>query len=563
MLAQRLRAVRQTLHDLGRSREIVSVFLKYGYEDLAQRLHLPRLLGLPTRKLRAEARSVRSLSQPEKLRRALEELGPTFVKAGQILSSRSGLMPPEFTEELARLQDEVAPLPFETIEAVLEQELQRPWRQVFSEIDRDPIGSASIGQVHRATLLTDEPVVIKVQRPGVAATISTDLHILGRLAALLESQVEETRVWQPQALVKQLKRDLAREIDFTVEAGNLQRFTEQFRQEPDFHVPKVWTVLSTPRLLVMEYIQGQKLTPFLDDVSNRPIRKRLADRLGDLTLKQIFVHGFFHADPHPGNLFILPGPTLCFIDFGRMGFLSREQRENFGRLVMAVADRDEETATRALVDLAESGSGQDSVRLETDMADFIHRNFNVPMAQFSFTRVAKELLALTSRHRLFVPPDFVSMLNAFGQMEGTVRSLNPEHDLMVQAKPFLRDLRLQKLRPRRLLRVLLGGSDEVASLFRTLPRDLKALVGKLKEGEARITMLHDGLEPLRLSLDQVTNRIAFAIVLAALIMANALIIHARMPPLWHGIPVVGLIGFFLTAVLGLWLLVSILRHGRM
>jgi ubiquinone biosynthesis protein len=328
-------------------------------------------------------------------------------------------------------------------------------------------------------------------------------------------------------------------------------------------VPKVWATLSTPRLLIMEFVQGQKLNPFLDDPANRPLRKRLADRLGDLTLKQIFVHGFFHADPHPGNLFILPGPTLCFIDFGRMGFLSREQRENFGRLVVAIAERDEETATRALVDLAESGSGPDSTRLETDMADFIHRNFNVPMALFSFNRVAKELLALTSRHRLFVPPDFVSMLNAFGQMEGTVRSLNPEHDLMVQAKPFLRDLRLQKLRPRRLLRVLLGGGDEMASLVRTLPRDIKALVGKLKEGEARITMLHDGLEPLRLSLDQVTNRIAFAIVLAALIMANALIIHSRMPPLWHGIPVVGLVGFFLTAVLGLWLLVSILRHGRM
>ncbi len=563
MLAQRLRAVRQTIHDLGRSREIVSVFLKYGYEDLAQRLHLPRLLGLPTRKLRAEARSVRNLSQPQKLRRALEELGPTFVKAGQILSSRSGLMPPEFTEELSRLLDEVAALPFETIESVLNEELQRPWRDVFEDIERDPIGSASIGQVHRAVLRTGHPVVIKVQRPGIPNTIATDLHILRRLAGLLETQIEETRVWQPSALVEQLKRDLARETDFLVESGNLQRFAQQFSQESDFRVPKVWTGLSTPRLLVMEFVEGRKMAAFLEDPTTRPYRKRLAERLGDLTLKQIFVHGFFHADPHPGNLFILPGPTLCFIDFGRMGFLSREQRENFGRLVVAIAERDEVTATRALVDLAESGSRQDSSRLETDMADFIHRNFNVPMAQFSFTRVAKELLGLTSRHHLFVPPDFVSMLNAFGQMEQTIRLLAPDHDLMVQAKPFLRDLRLQKLRPRRMLRMLLGGGDEVASMFRTLPRDLKSLVGKLKEGEARITMKHDGLEPLRLSLDQVTNRIAFAIVLAALIMANALIIHARMPPLWHGVPLVGLVGFFLTALLGLWLLVSILRHGRM
>jgi len=563
MLAQRLRAVRQTLHDLGRSREIVSVFLKYGYEDFAQRLHLPRLLGLPTRRLRAEARSVRQLSQPEKLRRALEELGPTFVKAGQILSSRSGLMPPEFTAELSCLQDEVAPLPFEVIEAVIEAELQRPWRQVFTEIDRIPIGAASIAQVHQATLLTDVSVVLKVQRPDIKETIATDLHILSRLAGLLETQIEETRVWQPKALVEQLRRDLAREIDFTVEAGNMQRFNQQFANEPDLQVPKVWPTFSTARMLVMGFMNGRKMAAFLEDASTREMRKPLANRLGDLMLKQIFVHGFFHADPHPGNLFILPGPQLCFLDFGRMGFLSREQRENFGRLIVAIADSDEVTATRALVDLSDLGAKQDPARLETDMADFIHRNFNVPMAQFSFNRVAKELLGLTSRHHLFVPPDFVSMLNAFGQMEETVRELNPDHDLMTQAKPFLRDLRLQKLRPRRMLRNFLSASDEAAALLRTLPRDLKTLVGKFKEGEARITMLHDGLEPLQLSLDQVSNRIAFAIVLASLMMASALIIHARMPPLWREVPVVGLLGFFLTAVLGLWLLISILRHGRM
>ncbi|HAB18130.1 MAG TPA: ABC transporter [Verrucomicrobiales bacterium] len=563
MLAQRLRAFRQTLHDLGRSREIVSVFLKYGYEDLAHRLHLPRLLGLPTRRLREEARSVRGMSQPEKLRHALEELGPTFVKAGQIVSSRSGLMPPEFTAELVRLQDEVAPVPFAVMESVLNEELKCHWSSVFTELDQEPIGAASIAQVHRAVLRSGASVVVKVQRPGIVATLNTDTHILRRLAGLLEAQVQETRVWQPVALIEQLKRDLAQETDFTVEAGHMQRFAAQFAKEPGLRVPQVIAALGTPRLLVMEFVRGQKLAAFLEDESSRPLRHGLAHRLGDLMLKQIFVHGFFHADPHPGNLFILPGPDLCFIDFGRMGFLSREQREGFARLVVAIADRDEEVATRALVDLSESGSARDSVRLETDMADFIHRNFNIPMAQFSFNRVAKELLRLTSRHHLLIPPDLVAMLNAFGQMEETVRSLNPEHDLMTQAKPFLRDLRLQQFGPKRLLRGLTSAGDEVGSLLKTLPRDVKALVGKLKDGEARITMLHDGLEPLRLSLDQVTNRIAFAIVLAALIMGNGLIIHARVPPLWHGVPIVGLVGFFLTAVLGLWLLISILRHGRM
>ncbi|MFM7817251.1 MAG: ABC1 kinase family protein [Verrucomicrobiota bacterium] len=563
MIAQRLRAVRQTLSDIGRSREIVSVFLKYGYEDLALRLHLPRLMGLPTRRLRAEADSVRDLTQPQRLRRALEELGPTFVKAGQILSSRSGIMPPEFIEELVRLQDSVSSLPFETIRRVVEEELKRPVSDVFSEIDEQPIGSASMAQVHRARLRTGERVVIKVQRPDIRRTVETDLHILERLAQLLESQIEETRAWQPCALIGQLRRDLLRELDFTVEAGNLQRFQRQFVGEPDLKLPRVWVTESTSGLLVMEFMDGEKMGRFLEDESNGPLRPRLARRLWDLMLKQIFVHGFFHADPHPGNLLILPGPQLCFIDFGKMGFLSQGQRDHFGRLVVAIAELDESSATRALVDLADLGSHQESTRLEVDMADFIHRNFNVPMAQFSFQRVAKELLTLISRHRLFVSHDIVSMLNAFGQLEETVRQLDPGHDLMAQARPFLRDLRLRRLKPKEIWKSIFRGGDEVVSLWRTLPRDVKTLVGKLKEGEARVTLRHDGLEPLRVSLDQVTNRIAFSIVLASLMMANALIIHARMPPLWHGVPVVGLVGFFVTAVLGLWLLVSILRHGRM
>jgi ubiquinone biosynthesis protein len=268
MIAQRLRAVRQTLSDIGRSREIVSVFLKYGYEDLALRLHLPRLMGLPTRRLRAEADSVRDLTQPQKLRRALEELGPTFVKAGQILSSRTGVMPPEFIEELVRLQDAVASLPFDTIRRVVEEELKRPVADVFSEIDEQPIGSASIAQVHRARLRTGEQVVIKVQRPDIRRTVETDLHILERLAQLLESQVEETRAWQPCALIEQLRRDLLRELDFTVEAGNLQRFQRQFVGEPDLRLPRVWVLESTSRLLVMEFMDGQKMGRFLEDESN-------------------------------------------------------------------------------------------------------------------------------------------------------------------------------------------------------------------------------------------------------------------------------------------------------
>ncbi|MEN9678020.1 MAG: hypothetical protein RIS76_3916 [Verrucomicrobiota bacterium] len=562
-MLDRLRYMRQTLHDLVRSREIVSVFLKYGYHDLAQRLHLPRLLGLPTRRLREQAEAIRELSKPERFRRALEELGPTFVKAGQLLAGRSGLVPPEYTAELSKLQDDVAALSFETVETVLDAELKRPWREVFLELEREPLGSASIGQVHRARLHTGEAVVVKVQRPEIQDKVHTDLDILHRFAVLLEHQVEEIRVLRPVALVEQLRRDLTRELDYRVEAGNLRRFAEQFRGEPGLHVPQAFAEHSTSRLLVMELISGQKLADFAATEPHGPRRQWVAEAIADLVMKQIFVHGFFHADPHPGNLMILPGPTVCFLDFGMMGFLSREGREGFSRLVGAIADRDEEAATRALVDLAEPGSGESRAGLDSDMADFIHRNFNLAMKEFSFGRVTRELLTLTARYHLVIPPDLVSMLKAFGLMEDVVRSLDPQRDLMAQARPFLRQVRLGRLGPKRLLRILSDSGEDFATLFRTLPRDVRSLLSKLKAGEGRVILRHDGLEPLQHSLDQVTNRIAFAIVLGALIVGNALIIHSRMPPLWHSIPVIGLLGFLVTAVLGLWLLISILRHGRM
>jgi len=562
-MLERLRYVRQTFHDLVRAREIASVFLKYGYHDLAQLLHLPRLLGLPTRRLREQAAAMRSLTKPQRLRLALEELGPTFVKAGQLVSSRSGLVAPEYVAELSRLQDGVTPMAFDAVESVMNAELRQPWTEVFVEVDHAPLGSASIGQVHRARLLTGEEVVVKVQRPGIQDKVQTDLDILARFAGLLEHQVEEMRVWRPVALVEQLRRDLLRELDYRVEAGNMRRFAEQFRGRAGLLVPAAFAELSTSRLLVMDRIRGLKLGEFVAAEPSGPCRTAAAETIADLVMQQIFVHGFFHADPHPGNLMILPGPRICFLDFGMMGFLPREGREGFASLVGAIAERDEEAATRALLDLAEPGLGESRSGLSADMADFIHRNFNLAMKEFSFGRVTRELLSLTARYHLVIPPDFVSMLKAFGQMEEVVRTLDPQRDLMAQARPFLRNVRLRRLGPRRLVRTLSDSGEDFFTLLRTLPRDLRSFLGKLRSGEARVVLRHDGLEPLQRSLDQVTNRVAFAIVLAALIVGNALIIHSRMPPLWHGVPLVGLLGFLVTAVLGLWLLVSILRHGRL
>lgn len=563
MFAQRLRRLGQTIQNLQRFREIVSVFLKYGYEDLAHRLHLPRMLGLPTRQMRREAESVRHLSRPEKLRQAFEELGPTFVKVGQLLSSRSGTLPEDYAQELARLQDDVAPLPFSEIEPVIAAELDRPIAEVFLEIEPLPLGSASIGQVHRARLRGGEVVVLKVQRPGVDKVIRTDLDILRQLAVIMENQMESWRVHRPTALVDEFARSLAKELDYTVEAGHLERFTAQFADEPTLYVPRVWRDFTTSRLLVMECVEGVRAADFVAGERHRSVRAEAGRRIADLVLKQIFVHGFFHADPHPGNVQILDGCRICFLDFGMMGFLTQREREAFADMVYGIAQRDEVAATHALLRLTADDSEPQLAGLEGEVADFMHRHFPHSAGEIRFDGLIRELLRLTNRHRLRLPTDLVAMLKAFGQMESLVRELNPQHDLIGQARPFLKQARIDRLRPRRLTESLVAFGQDVADFARTLPTDLRGMVARLKAGEARLVMRHDGLEPLRHSLDQVTNRIAFAIVLAALIVGNALIIHSRMPPLWHGVPIIGVLGFLVTGVLGLWLLASIIRHGRM
>src|SRR6266496_1760782 len=319
MLTSRLKDIGRTIQHVQRFRDIVRVFLKYGYDDLAQRLHLPSTLGLPTRQRREEQAAIHQLSHPENLRRACEELGPTFVKMGQILSTRPNLLPAGFAEELAKLQDGVAPVPFAEVQSALRTELTCPLEEIFQCIEESPLGSASIAQVHHARLVGGAEVVVKVQRPGIRKLIEVDLEIVAHLAALMENYLDGWKVHHPTAVVRQIARTLEQEIDFTIEAAHVERFGFQFANEPAIYLPTVYRQWTTPHVLTMEYIDGIKASQLAELDSARHDRPAISRRIADLVMKQIFVHGFFHADPHPGNIHILSTGRICFLDFGMMG----------------------------------------------------------------------------------------------------------------------------------------------------------------------------------------------------------------------------------------------------
>jgi ubiquinone biosynthesis protein len=548
---------------LQRFRIIVRVFLKYGYEDLAARLPLPSPLRLPFRKMRKAQQEIAMLSAPERLRCAFEELGPTFVKLGQLLSTRSLLLPPPFIVELAKLHDQVPPIPFDQVLAVLNTELRRPYTDFFTSIEVESIGSASIAQVHLATRLNGEKCVIKVQRPGIDKIVRVDLEIMAQLAALLENHVEASRIYQPKALVAEFAKRMEQELDFTAEAAHIERFSHQFAGETTIYIPKVFSESSTQRVLTMEYIDAIKASR-LDLLEQAALDRRvIATRITDLVMKQIFVHGFFHADPHPGNIHILPGNVICFLDFGMMGFLDLATRETFAQFIIGIAQRDESAAAAALLKLARAELDPFRPGFEADVAEFMHQHFYRPVGDLVFGKLVNHLFQLTSKHGLIIPADLSTMLKALSLMESLVCQLDPGHDIIGQARPFMQKVRLTQLGPQRLLRDWREFAGEAGVFLRELPLEVRRIMALMKEGRMLLRVHHYGLEPLMNTLERIVNRLAFALVLSSLIIASAVIVHAKVPPMWHDMSVPGVLGYIVAGLMGFWLLIAMVRHGKM
>jgi len=564
MLFQQFRKFGRAVENLQRLRVIISVFLRYGYEDLARRLPIPSPWHLPFRSQRKAQEALAAFTAPERLRKALEELGPTFIKLGQLLSTRTHLLPRAFTLELSKLHDDVPPVPFAQVRAILDAELKRPLGELFTSIEETPIGSASIAQVHRAVLVTGERCVIKVQRPGIEKIVRVDLEIMAYLATKLENHAEGWRVHQPSAVVAEFSKVMEQELDFGAEAAHLERFAHQFAGEPTIYVPKVVPGAVTRRVLTMEYIEAVKASNFEALDAAGLDRREISTRITDLVMKQIFVHGFFHADPHPGNIHILPGNVICFLDFGMMGFLDDKTRQIFAKFVIAIAQRNETATASALLRLAHAELEPPRAGFEADVAEFMHRHFYRPAGEMVFGQLLNHLFTLTERHNLTLPADLSVMLKALGLMEDLVCRLDPGHDIIAQARPFMRQVLLLQQGPKRLLRSWLEFGGETAELARELPMEIRRLMAQIKEGRARFHVHHQGLEGLMNTLERIVNRLAFALVLASLIISSSVIVHARVPPLLgHQVSAIGVVGYLLAGMMGFWLLIAMARHGRM
>ena len=564
MRIRRLRFISRTSRHLQRYRQILTVLFKYGFEELVDRMNVVHYLESGLQMVsRSRRERMEKLSRAERVRLAVEELGPTFIKLAQVLSTRPDLIPAEFVQELTKLQDQVPAFPFEQARQIIEEELKGPLVEKFSHFEEAPLAAASIAQVHRARLADGREVVVKVQRPGIARLIEVDVEILYHLATLMERHIAELGIQRPTSIVEEFARTLEKEIDFTIEANHMERFARQFRENPGIYVPLVHRPISTRRVLTMEYIRGIKISDLPALEAAGLDRKLLAARGAEIILEQVLRFGFFHADPHPGNIFILPGQVICYLDFGMMGSVDRQAREDFADLIFAYLGRDEKKVAQVLLRIMEYDEEPNRRALEKDVADFLEGALYPPLEKAPIAGLLKVLLQLIQRHRLRIPADIFLMIKALATTEAVGYALDPEFDLAGKAEPFIRRIVIERLNPRRLLGEFLRSGGDLIQLIKEIPGETRDILQQIRQGKLKIGFEHRGLENFAFHVDRASNRIAFSLVIAALIVGSSIIIQTQIGPFLFGFSILGLFGFLIAGILGLWLLISILRSGRL
>ena len=555
------------LLNLNRGREIVQVLVRHGFGDAVRRLHLRRYLNVGRRIFfwRKDPEPGPEKTTAERLRLALEDLGPTFVKFGQVASTRPDVLPSGLIRELVKLRETVPPFPPAESVAAVEAALGKPVAEAFREFDPVPVAAGSLGQVHRAVGKDGSQLAVKVRRPGAKAETERDVSLMFDLASLVERRLPELRVFDPTGLVRHFARTIKREVDFTREAASAGEVARLFGpNHPDLVVPAVREELTTEAVLTTEWLDG---LPADDPHAIRAAGLDpavIAAKGARVFLRQVFDHGLFHGDPHPGNVRVMP-PTdkhprgrIGLLDFGMVGVLDEEVRDRLVDLLAAVARQDVAAVSRHLQVVGTPMAELDEPALRADVREFLATHYNVPLARLRVAAVLGDFLSLLSRHRIRLPGDLMLLVRAAVSVEGTGRRLDPDFNLAAQLAPFARKLVRDRLDPKRLAKRFAGEAHELAGLAAAVPHQLGRTLDKLSRDELRVQLDVAGLDTLVQEVDRVGNRIAISLAMSALILASALLIRSVPESFWFAVPI-----FLLSSLLGLWLVYGVFRSGSL
>jgi ubiquinone biosynthesis protein len=544
-----------------RYRQIAEVLTRHGLRWLRDASGLERFR--PLRFDLSEGDRAEPPTTAERVRLALEELGATFIKLGQFLSTRADLLPPEYQTELAKLQDSAPPFDSKMAKEMIEAELGQPTGALFASFDLEPLAAASIGQAHAATLRDGLEVIVKIRRPGVVEQVEEDLEILQNLASAMSRHWEFAAPYDVEGLAQEFAQTLRSELNYLQEARNAERFALNFAGDPKVHIPRVFWEMTTSRALTLERIRGVKVSDLDSLEANGIDRRAMAERGTEVILKMIFEDGFFHADLHPGNFFIEPDGRYGLIDFGMVGSVDERLQGRLAGLLLALAARNYDQIVDALLEMGVAASRIDRERLRRDLENLISPYYGRPLGEIALTPLLNDALAVVRRHRMRLPSNLALLLKTIIITEGLGARLDPDFCLLSVIEPYANRLLLNLYSPARWMRKLKRAGLDMAWLGAEAPQQLRRLIGAIERSGFEFGMRPESFEPLIKRLEHIANRIVLGILAAAFIAGLATLLSVYRPPGWENwAGVMFAVGFFFALALGIYLAWSILRSGR-
>ncbi|RQW85374.1 MAG: ubiquinone biosynthesis protein UbiB [Geobacter sp.] len=555
--------IKVNARSLRRVRQVIRVLIGYGFERLIEHLHFTQFMTYGSRLFRRSGGEIARLSPAERMRLALEELGPTFIKLGQLLSTRPDIIPQNYLEEFAKLQDQVPGFSFSQVRTLIREELGGEIEELFASFTEEPIAAASIAQVHGAILHSGEEVVVKIRRPGIVDKVETDIEVLMGLALLAARHFPENSSFDPVELVKEFARSIRREMELTREGRTIERISGCFAGDPTLRFPRVYWERTSSGVLTLECIHGIKVSdiPALDDAGLD--RKLIARRGSEFFIRQVLEQGFFHGDPHPGNVFILPGNVICLLDYGMIGRLDASSRKFFADFLFSVISKKPDRIISLLLYSGDITDTLDSRALRRDLSDFIDDFYELPFVEMSVGKILGDLIALIAAYRIHFRPDFMMLAKALVTVEGMGRMLDPEFDMLERVRPFIGKAAADRLSMGQVAQEVRGSFQSYYNLARTLPDDVKELLNRINRNKFKIDLEHRGLEHFIKELDKSGNRLSSSLIIAALLVGSSLIMQTDKGPHVVGVPVFAFLGYTIAGLMGVWLLIGILRSGRL
>lgn len=555
--------VNRNIRSIRRYLNIVRVLSRYGFDQVLELMGLADVVARSRRLFRHSMPDIARLTAAERMRLALEELGPTFVKLGQILSTRSDVIPNAFVREFEKLQDNVPSFSFEEVLSQITDGLGGPVEQFFTEIDPVSLAAASIAQVHRARLITGEDVVIKVRRPGIVDVVESDISALLALAGLAERHVPGSELYDPVGIVREFARTIRREMDFTREGHTIEKFRDNFIKTPWMYFPKVYWEQSSRAILTMEYIAGVKVSDHGKLFEQGLDPELIARRGADSFLEMVLNHGFFHGDVHPGNVLILPDNVICLLDYGIVGRLDDDLKKFLTDILAAIVNRDMDEIVSLLLFAGDISDTMDIRALKRDLFNFIDSYYEIPLKEIQVGRMLMEFIEIITLYNIRISSDLMMLVKSLVLVEGMGRMLDPAFDMVEHLRPFIVKAIRQKYSPLRISRDVNQILSSYLNLARNIPRDLKEIINRINRNKFKIDLEHRGLDKFTADFDRSINRLSTSMILAAMIIGSSIIMQTDKGPKAMGFPVLALMGYTVAGVVGLWLVYAIIRSGRM